>query len=628
MGLVPFYFLTPVHQSVMALFETPTPTSVASTPVARTATPTPARADPEVKVGADAVSVPAPTTEASRANAAVPVEVTNDPRYAFLLLGYGGAGHDGAYLTDSMMIVIVDPDQKTLTLLSIPRDSWVPLAFDGTTADYNKVNTAYAFAQDDSLYPDRLARYAGKQGAGVFASDTVARITGIPIRYYVGLDFSGFRQMIDAAGGVDVVVPNGFAARYPANDDPSVDASWTVVRFAKGMQHMSGERAIEFARARETIDDSNEGSDFARSRRQRLIIEAFKQRVLQPGGLVHLPQLLAIGARHVDTNYAVPDIAALSQLILDWKDVRFFQAALSSQNYLEDATGPDGAYALVPSSTAHDWAQARAFVRRLWKDPRAGTAISQTHVVVENDTGVAGAAGQVSETLQSLGYVVDAPVTGTPRATSALVDGTGQHVAETLAPLLEADLGLTNLTVEENTASQIDGVLKLALGSDDLQVTKLAVNADADAPSSAVGIQKFGVWAPENVGTDDVGTATPAADRRATTSPTRTAGSGSATPSGTTTAEVGTPVVGATRVGSGLTAVSTGQLPIGTPAAVRPSTTPVSLTGTSGPAPGSASGASPTKAGATGTATKVAVPSAPTSVPATSTPAAVPVGQG
>lgn len=44
------------------------------------------------------------------------------------LLGYGGAGHDGAYLTDSMMVVIVDPHQKTLSLLSLPRDSWVPLS--------------------------------------------------------------------------------------------------------------------------------------------------------------------------------------------------------------------------------------------------------------------------------------------------------------------------------------------------------------------------------------------------------------------------------------------------------------------------------------------------------------------
>jgi LCP family protein required for cell wall assembly len=577
--------------------------------------------DPKAKVGADAVSVPAPTTEASRASAAVPAEVTNDPRYAFLLLGYGGAGHDGAYLTDSMMVVIVDPDQKSLTLLSIPRDSWVPLAFDGTSAVYNKVNTAYAFAEDDSLYPDRLPRYAGKQGAGVFASDTVSRILGVPIRYFVGLDFSGFRQMIDAVGGVDVAVPTAFAARYPANDDPSIDASWTVVRFAKGTQHMSGERAIEFARARETIDDSNEGSDFARSRRQRLIIEAFKQRVLQPGGLIHLPQLLSIGARHVDTNYAVPDVAALSQLILDWKDVQFFQAALSNQNYLEDATGPDGAYTVVPSSTSHDWAQVRAFVRLLWKDPRAGSTISQSHIVVENDTGVAGAAGQISDLLQSVGYVVDAPVSGTPRTTSVLLDGTGQHAAEVIAPLIKADLGLSSLEVEEDTSGKNDGVLKLSIGADDLAATKLPIPTDPSAPSSAVGIQKFGVWAPDVGAADDNAAATPVGDRKSTTSPTRVAGSGSATPSGTASVVVGTPIPGPTRPGGALTQTPSAESPTSTRTSA---TTPMSET----PTP-AALGGSPqsTKTAATATTGRVSPTVAPTKV-ATPTATVVPIGQG
>src|SRR6185437_3881374 len=141
----------------------------------------------------------------------------------------------------------------------------------------------------------------------------------------------------------------------PANDDPSINANWITIRFASGPQHMDGERAIEYARARETLDNSGEGSDFARSRRQRLIIEAFKQRVLQPGGLLHVPQLLSIASQHLDTNYAVPAVTQLSQLALDWKDVHFYQTALTIGNYLEEGTGPDGAYLLVPSSPDHSW---------------------------------------------------------------------------------------------------------------------------------------------------------------------------------------------------------------------------------------------------------------------------------
>src|SRR5205823_4319523 len=174
------------------------------------------------------------------------------------------------------------------TLVSIPRDSWVPLLFDGRQAVYEKVNTAYAFAKDPSLYPSRLDKYAGDQGAGTFAMDTIARLLGVPIRYYLGLDFAGFRQMINAVGGVDVAVPASFTSRYPTNDNPAVDPSWTVVRFNRGQQHLTGERAIEYARAREVIDNVDEASDFARSQRQRRIIEAFKARLFQPGGIIHL----------------------------------------------------------------------------------------------------------------------------------------------------------------------------------------------------------------------------------------------------------------------------------------------------------------------------------------------------
>src|SRR5581483_11260976 len=107
----------------------------------------------------------AATPRARQTPEAVPTAAPNDPRFAILLLGYGGGNHDGAYLTDSIMTVIVDPDHKTLTLLSLPRDSWVPMLFDGRTPTYNKVNTAYAFARDPSLFPERLDKYSGDQGA-------------------------------------------------------------------------------------------------------------------------------------------------------------------------------------------------------------------------------------------------------------------------------------------------------------------------------------------------------------------------------------------------------------------------------------------------------------------------------
>ena len=485
----------------------------------------------EKRAGADIPSVPDSTSESA---ASVPAKQASDPRYAFLLLGYGGGGHDGAYLTDSMMVVIVDPNKKSLTMLSLPRDSWVPLIFNGQTAVYNKINTAYAFAKDASLYTNRLPRYQGSQGAGNFTMDTVARLLGIPISYYVAIDFQGFRQMIDAVGGIDVNVPDEFAANYPMNDDPAIDPRWTVVRFYKGMQHMNGERAIEYARARETIDNPSEGSDFARSRRQRLIMEAFKTKLMQAGGLIHIPQLLAIASGHIDTNYSVPSAAQLGQLLADWKNVQFYQTAATNQNYLSDATGPGGAYILVPNDSGYSWRQVRAFARQLWNDPAAGVAMANTEIVIENDTGVPGTAGRLGTALAKLGYNIGTPTTGTARINSDILDGTGGD-GDALARQLQADLKV-QLPVAQTDESADSGKIVIQLGSDNLALADLSVPADQAAPSSAAGVVQSNGWSPEVAAPEPTETPTPRAGTAAahTLTPRPTYSTRPALPSGTT----------------------------------------------------------------------------------------------
>jgi LCP family protein required for cell wall assembly len=598
--LVPFYFLTPVHRVFpVAVAPRPTPTVTAlpptRAPALAPATPPPA----EVKqvVGADTAPVAAPTPLVVPTPVPLPTAPPADSRFAILLLGYGGGGHDGAYLTDSMMLVIVDPDRKTLALLSFPRDTWVPILFDGTNPVYNKINTAYAFAQDPSLYPERLDRYTGENGPGLLTADTVARLLGVPVRYYLGLDFTGFRQAIDAIGGIDVNVPTAFAARYPANDDPSIDASWINVRFASGSQHMNGERAIEYARAREVIDDSGEGSDFARSRRQRLIIEAFEKRLFQPGGLIHLPQLIGIGASHVDTNYTVPDAAKLSQLLLDWRGVTIYQSALTLGNYLEEATGPDGTYALVPGSSDHSWADIQEFAKKYWTDPADAAVMAQTTLVVENDTGVPGAAAKLTTTLARLGYSVGDPTSGSAQTQSRLLDANGK-LAPNLANLLTKDFPWSSLESATDATLPAAQVV-LQLGSADVGLADAVPNLPEASPSSAVGIEKFGIWAPDAAPADVVAPVAPAQSitgtvgitstsplrlRTPTRSPVGTGTpepslvdlTGSATPAATGT---GLSVSPSPTEGTALT-----QTPLGTPPAPSPSAAGLTPTPSNPPA--------------------------------------------
>lgn len=465
--------------------------TIGSSSVPVPATPTPSQSERLHQVGADTSPVVNSTPGPQATPVPVPTFPTGDSRFAILLLGYGGGSHPGGYLTDSMIVAVVDPAKKTVTLLSLPRDSWVPMSFDNQTNVYNKINTAYAFAKDPGLFPNRLNRYTGDHGAGNFADDTVARLLGIPIRYYASLDFVGFRDMINALGGIDVNVPDGFSARYPVNDNPEINASWEIISFQPGLQHLDGERALQYARAREVINNPSESGDFARSRRQRLVIEAFKSRLIQPSGLVHLPQLLSIASQHVDTNYPLPQAAGLAQLALDWRDVKVYQTALTTDNYLEQGTGPDGTYLLTPSSSDHSWAAIQAFAKRLWSDPATGVAMASTPITIENDSQVSGVATRIGNQLSDLGYVVASSTTGQERSSSRIVVSSGAGVL--VAKQLATDLGVNLPIVQKTTSSNATNTAIIQIGTDEADLS-VDVPAASSAPLSVVGVEQFGVW--------------------------------------------------------------------------------------------------------------------------------------
>src|SRR5581483_11733861 len=140
------------------------------------------------------------------------------------------------------------------------------------------------------------------------AATKVEQVTGLKVTGWVLQDFQGFRQMIDALGGVDVDVERAFSAQYPVNDDPDVDARWKVVHFDAGRQHMDGERALEYARAR-YADVPQEGSDFARSIRQQRLISAIRQQAASPAGALHFLPLVNAVAGAVHTNLPATELA-------------------------------------------------------------------------------------------------------------------------------------------------------------------------------------------------------------------------------------------------------------------------------------------------------------------------------
>ncbi|MFI5272669.1 MAG: LCP family protein, partial [Ktedonobacterales bacterium] len=272
-------------------------------------------------------------------------------RTNLVVLGYGGAGHDGAYLTDSLLVISLNPADSATTLVSVPRDLWVQVP--PNSGQYGKINTAY----QDGLLRGYGGLPAGRDAGGMEAAQKVSDVLGMSVPYFLTIDFSGFRDLVDALGGVDINVPTAFTANYPRNDDPRIDAGWKTIHFNTGQQHMTGEQAIEYARARYVLSPASEGTDFARSVRQQLLLRAILSRAR---AISAWPRLLS-GAdalqRSLYTNLSLLELTQLSRK-LDLTHAA--HAGLTNDNVLVDAQTSDGQDILLPANG--DWNAVRQYV--------------------------------------------------------------------------------------------------------------------------------------------------------------------------------------------------------------------------------------------------------------------------
>jgi len=212
---------------------------------------------------------------------------SNPDSINILLLGIGGGNHEGAKLSDTIILANVNLKNQKINLISLPRDIWIK-ELNG------KINSAYQIGDDK------------KKGDGlVLAKSVVDKVTGQDPDYGAVIDFSGFVKAVDLMGGIDINVDDTFddyqypidgkeadpcghtsseISKFTATDSAEADlpgffpCRYIHVHFIKGMTHMSGETALEYVRSRHAQGD--EGTDFARSKRQEKIIKAIFQKAV------------------------------------------------------------------------------------------------------------------------------------------------------------------------------------------------------------------------------------------------------------------------------------------------------------------------------------------------------------
>jgi polyisoprenyl-teichoic acid--peptidoglycan teichoic acid transferase len=287
-----------------------------------------------VLVGMRAAAFNASVSSAGFPSAALLGPMSGGERVNVLMVGYGGAGHNGAYLADSIQVMSVDPATDTTTTIPIPRDLWI----EGVAAypENGKINEVFS-----SGYVN-----GDLDTAGALMVDVVSAVTGLEIDHWLSIDFQGFREMVDAVGGV--TIDNPVAFKYTTNEAQHRAGKWHSGRFKAGKIHLNGERALAYARARYTSVVA-ESTDFARSVRQARIMGALRGSVGDGGPGAVLPGLRLMDAMEgrVRTDLSVIDLYLLS-------------SHLSSDRRLELTEGPVltattntvGQYILIPTGWA------------------------------------------------------------------------------------------------------------------------------------------------------------------------------------------------------------------------------------------------------------------------------------
>ncbi|MBV8194703.1 MAG: LCP family protein, partial [Candidatus Dormibacteraeota bacterium] len=293
----------------------------------------------------------------------------NLQRINIMVYGYGGDGHSGAFLTDSIMMISIQPQPSgppQVAEISIPRDWYAPIELANGKTTYGRINEAYADGMDGE---GPVATSQENAGAAV-ANPTMTHLLGVNIDQFVGIDFEAFKSAVDAVGGVDVNVPTTFTDyQYPHGECDEGDCSYMTVHFNAGEQHMNGSTALIFARSRH--GDNGEGSDFARSRRQQLIVAALKQKTESLGGIGSLPGLLNSLGDNVLTDLTISDAEALYGVVQGVNTSSIEHVSIDDTNFLYECGYPANCGAAYLYSWDRSYRTVSHFIENVFPNPQA-----------------------------------------------------------------------------------------------------------------------------------------------------------------------------------------------------------------------------------------------------------------
>lgn len=288
-----------------------------------------------------------------------------------LLIGYGGAGHQGGMLADLIQIAHIDFENKIIAFISIPRDLELKLN-DGS---YRKINTVFSSHMSG---PEPIIN------AGQVSKNLLSSVTNLNIKYFIAIDFVGFQRLVgQELGSIEVEVKKDFADQwYPVEGrqlDPCGHSNEEIahltetlsgfelekqfacryekIYFSAGTQKMEGGDALKYVRSRHS------SSDFDRSRRQVEVLAGIRKKLFDLDALNNIPRFFKQVDQHVASDFDLTILQYFAPLLINANNFAIKNINISTENVLTGSKSSNGSV-LIPKAGHNNWSGLQNFIQQ------------------------------------------------------------------------------------------------------------------------------------------------------------------------------------------------------------------------------------------------------------------------
>jgi LCP family protein required for cell wall assembly len=376
------------------------------------------------------------------------------------------AGHSGAELTDSIMLLSIDTKNHSIFMMSIPRDLWVNIGDYG----YSKINYAYVYGNKTKFSSDGFPN----GGMGQLESVLEENLS-IDINYYALVNYQALKDAVDAVGGVDFTVASSDKrGLFDPNIDYSVKGGRApLVKLTNGLHHLNGQQALNLSRARgdSAYSYGFPRSDFDRTENQRKLLVSLKAKVVTAGTLASPTKLSSLSdvlGHNVKSDLKINEVRRMYDIVKDVGGSNITSVGLNSangKNLLTSYTSPDGQSALTPAAGINDYTNIQDYIKQITSNNPVVREGAQT--VLLNGTNTVGFATAQKSALEAKELQVVAIGDATDTAVTTIIDDSAGKYPGTIA-FLKKQYPKAVVTTTSTYTKQYNADIIVVLGTDAL----------------------------------------------------------------------------------------------------------------------------------------------------------------